>query len=250
MSAHPAILFPDGILPVDKASDWTSHDVCHFVRKRFHIDKVGHAGTLDPMATGLVILLIGRATKQSGSFTGHDKTYEGFFRLGLKTDSQDRTGKILQEVDASKVTLDDVKRVALSFTGNIMQTPPMVSAVKHKGVRLYKLARQGKEVEREARPVPVHEFNILDKQGDRVQFMMRVTKGTYVRTIAHEIGESLGCFAVLDDLRRVQSGPFNLTQSVTLDELKQMPPDILRGKIIPLGKLCLVPDAASSGLSQ
>lgn len=245
MSAPQEFPPPDGILPVDKAPDWTSHDVCHFVRKRFHIDKVGHAGTLDPMATGLVILLIGRATKQSGALTGHDKTYEGFFRLGLKTDSQDRTGKVLQEADASKVTLDDVKRAALAFTGNIMQTPPMVSAVKHKGVRLYKLARQGKEVEREARPAAVHEFNILDKQGDRVQFMMRVSKGTYVRTIAHEIGESLGCFAVLDDLRRVQSGPFNLTQSVTLDELKQMPPEVLRGKIIPLGTLAFLSGSES-----
>lgn len=239
MSSHPRIIFPDGILPVDKVQDWTSHDVCHFIRKRFNIDKVGHAGTLDPMATGLVILLIGRATKQSGALSGHDKTYEGFFRLGLKTDSQDRTGKVLQEADASKVTFDEVKRAALAFTGEIMQTPPMVSAVKHKGVRLYKLARQGKEVEREARPATVHEFNLLDKQGDRVQFMMRVSKGTYVRTIAHEIGESLGCFAVLDDLRRVQSGPFHLSQSVTIDALKQMTPEVLREKIIPLGSLNL-----------
>jgi len=245
MSRPPAILFPDGILPVDKAPDWTSHDVCHFLRKRFYIDKVGHAGTLDPMATGLVILLIGRATKYSGALTGHDKTYEGFFRLGLKTDSQDRTGKVLQEADASKITLDDVKLAAQAFTGNIMQTPPMVSAVKHKGVRLYKLARQGKEVEREARPATVHEFNILDKQGDRIQFMMRVSKGTYVRTIAHEIGEKLGCFAALDDLRRTQSGPFQINQSVSLADLKTMTPEVLRGKIIPLESLALLPDSAS-----
>jgi len=250
MSTHPSIQFPDGILPVDKAPDWTSHDVCHFVRKRFNIEKVGHAGTLDPMATGLVILLLGRATKQSDAFTGHDKTYEGFFRLGMKTDSQDRTGKVLQEADASKVTIEDVKRVALTFTGNIMQTPPMVSAVKHKGVRLYKLARQGKEVEREARPAIVHEFNIFDKQGDRVQFMMRVSKGTYVRTIVHDMGEVLGCFAVLDDLRRSRSGPFNLTQSVTLDELKQMAPEALRAKIIPLGTLALLSGSESQAQPQ
>ncbi len=231
--ASPAF-FPDGILPVDKPSDWTSHDVCHFVRKRFRIEKVGHAGTLDPMATGLVVLLLGRATKQSNTFSGHDKTYEGVFRLGVKTDSQDRTGKILAEGDASRVTLEDVKLAALAFTGEIMQTPPMVSAVKHQGVRLYKLARQGKEVDREARPVTVHEFLIRDKQGDRVHFFMRVSKGTYVRTIVHEIGENLGCFAVLDDLRRTQSGPFEIKQAVTIDELKQMTPEALRERILPL----------------
>jgi len=245
MSAAPPSFFSDGVLPVDKEPDWTSHDVCHFVRKRFRISKVGHAGTLDPMATGLVILLLGRATKQSGAFSAHDKTYEGFFRLGLKTDSQDRTGKILQEADASRITLEDVKREALAFTGDIMQTPPMVSAVKHQGVRLYKLARQGKEVEREARPATVYEFTILDKQDNRVQFRMRVSKGTYVRTIAHDLGERLGCFATLDDLRRVQSGPFLINQSVTLKELKEMTPQTLKSKIIPLSAVSLPANEAA-----
>lgn len=234
--ASPAF-FPDGILPVDKAPDWTSHDVCHFVRRRFKIDKVGHAGTLDPMATGLVVLLIGRATKESNSLSGHDKTYEGLMRLGVKTDSQDKTGKVIGEGDASQITLEDVQKASLEFTGEIMQTPPMVSAVKHQGVRLYKLARQGKEVEREPRPATVHEFNISGKEGDLIQFSIRVSKGTYVRTLAHDLGEKLGCFATLEALRRTQSGPFHLAQSVTIDQVKQCTPQELREKILPLASV-------------
>lgn len=232
-----AVPFPDGLLIVDKPEGWTSHDVVDFVRKRFRIAKVGHAGTLDPMATGLLVLLLGRATKQSGELSGQDKDYEGVLRLGIKTDSQDRTGKITGEADPSAVTLEDVRAKAVALTGELLQVPPMVSALKHQGVRLYKLARQGREVPRESRPVTVHAFKILEKNGPLVSFFVSVSKGTYIRTLGHDLGESLGCFAVLENLRRLRSGTFDLSRRISIEELKQISPEELKTRMIPLGTL-------------
>lgn len=234
-SASPA--HTDGILLVDKPEDWTSHDVCHFVRKRFQIKKVGHAGTLDPLATGLLVLLLGKATKQSDVLSGCDKTYSGTMILGQQTDSHDRGGKVINEAPFEAVTLDQIKEGAAAFTGEIIQVPPMVSALKHKGVRLYKLARKGQTVEREGRPVTVHEFNIENKDGAEVRFSTHVSKGTYVRTLVNDLGEKLGCLARLNTLRRTRSGKFRIEDAVSVDFLKQADFGQLCPHITPLHTL-------------
>lgn len=227
--------FIDGILLVDKPENWTSHDVCAFVRRRFGIKKVGHAGTLDPLATGLLVLLLGKATKSSGLLSGCDKEYFGAMELGVQTDSHDRHGKVIAEAAWEHITIEEIRaKAAAQFTGDIIQVPPMVSALKHEGTRLYKLARQGKIVEREGRPVTVREFRIEKKDGKFVEFLSYVSKGTYVRTLVNDLGEALGCYATLARLRRLRSGDFRLEQSVTIEAMKQFTPAQLREKVIPL----------------
>lgn len=227
----------DGILLVDKPVDWTSHDVCSFVRKRFRIQKVGHAGTLDPMASGLLVILLGRGTKQSMQLTACNKEYEGVMRLGMQTDSHDRTGEVTGEKPWEGVSLEDVREKAAEFTGEITQVPPMISALKHKGVRLYKLARKGKEVPREGRKVRVHALDIREKDGPMVSFRVEVSKGTYVRTLIHDLGGELGCLATLHDLRRIRSGKFHVSSSVNIDTLRDTEPEKLREIILPLRSL-------------
>ncbi len=224
----------DGILLVDKPQDWTSHDVCAFVRRRFKIKKVGHAGTLDPLATGMLVLLLGEATKQSNALMVCDKVYEGVFQLGVQSDSHDRQGKTIQTAPWGHITLEEIRKAAVKFTGEIDQVPPMVSALKHKGVRLYQLARKGVDVPREARKINVHTFEIINKENDRVQFSTHVSKGTYVRTLVNDLGEMLGCHALLAELRRVRSGEFTLESSVTIEDLKKFTPEELRLKILPI----------------
>lgn len=226
----------DGILLVDKPQDWTSHDVCAYVRRRFAIKKVGHAGTLDPLATGLLVLLIGRATKLSMPLSACDKEYFGIMELGIQTDSHDRHGKVVAEAPWEHITLDAVReKAAREFTGEIIQVPPMVSALKHEGKRLYKLARQGKVVERKGRAVTVFEFRLEKKEDRFVHFFAHVSKGTYLRTLISDLGDALGCHAALASLRRLRSGQFRLDQSVTLEDLKRFTPQQLGEKIIPLG---------------
>lgn len=224
----------DGVFVVDKPAAWTSHDVCAFVRKRFGIKKVGHAGTLDPMATGVLVLLLGRATKQSIQFSSCDKEYQGIMDLGFQTDSHDSDGKVIREASWEGITLERVRQKALDFTGDIIQVPPMVSALKHQGVRLYKLARRGQDVPREGRAVRVHHFRMEKMEGPRVHFSACVSKGTYVRTLVNDLGESLGCLATLTELKRVRSGNFELRDSVTIDDLKKFSPKELRGKVFGL----------------
>ena len=232
--------FIDGVLLVDKPENWTSHDVCAFVRRRFGIKKVGHAGTLDPLATGLLVLLLGKATKISMQLSACDKEYFGAMELGVQTDSHDRHGKVIQEALWEHITLELIKaKAAAEFTGDIVQVPPMVSALKHEGQRLYKLARQGKTVEREGRPVTVHEFRIDKKDGKFVEFLAYVSKGTYVRTLVNDLGEVLGCYATLARLRRLRSGKFRLEQAVTIEDLKGFTPIQLREKVIPLSAVFL-----------
>lgn len=227
--------FLDGVLLVDKPEDWTSHDVCAFVRKRFGIKKVGHAGTLDPLATGLLVLLLGKATKNSMPLSSCDKEYFGVMELGIQTDSHDRRGKVVAEAPWEHITLEDVQaKAAREFTGEIIQVPPMVSALKHEGTRLYKLARQGKIVPREGRPVTVHEFRLSKKEGCFVHFFARVSKGTYLRTLVSDLGDALGCHAALASLRRTRSGKFRLDQSVTIEDLKHFTLAQLREKVLPL----------------
>jgi len=230
----PVIDLANGILIVDKPQDWTSHDVCAFIRKKFKIKKVGHAGTLDPMATGVLVVLLGKATKLSMKLTANDKEYSGVMRLGVQTDSHDRTGKVIAQKNADFISLENVKQVSRQFIGSIKQLPPMVSALKHKGVRFYELARRGLEVPREERSVTVHEFEIKDKQNDLVYFSCYVSKGTYLRTLVHDLGIALESFATLEELKRVRSGQYEISQSVTIDAIRKWTMADLMKHMLPL----------------
>ena len=197
----------DGLLPMDKPAGMTSHDVVDRVRRHFRLRKVGHGGTLDPMATGLLVLLLGRGTRLSNLVMGSDKTYEGDLRLGITTSTEDVDGEILAEKDPSGVTADQLADAMRRRVGDLMQTPPMVSAIKKDGVPLYKLARRGQEVAREARLIHIYEFALLSYAPPVARFRLRCTKGTYVRTLVADIGAELGCGAHLAALRRTTSGP-------------------------------------------
>ena len=223
----------DGILLVDKPAGPTSHDVVDKIRRHFSLRKVGHGGTLDPAATGLLIILLGRGTRLSERFMSSDKTYEGILRLGIATDSQDAAGKILYESDPSAVTRGQLEKEMGLFKGDLYQTPPMVSAVKIEGVPLYKLARKGQEVERKPRLIHIYEFKLLEYSPPRASFLLRCTKGTYVRTICHDIGERLRCGAHLESLRRSESGGFAVSQAVPLDRLLTMQQVQLLDVVIP-----------------
>ena len=222
----------DGLLLVDKPSGPTSHDVVAQIRRRFRIPKVGHGGTLDPMATGLLVILLGKGTKISDRVMGHDKTYEGTLRLGLETDSQDADGRIVAEKDAAAVTAAQVEEQFKLRLGDQMQLPPMVSAIKIQGVPLYKLARKGETVERPPKLIHVYRFDLLDFTPPDVRFSVECTKGTYVRTLAHDIGQALGVGAHLARLRRTRIGRFDIAQASPLDDLLALPS--LEDKILPL----------------
>lgn len=222
----------DGLLLVDKPSGPTSHDVVAQIRRQFRIPKVGHGGTLDPMATGLLVILLGKGTKVSERVMGHDKTYEGLFRLGIETDSQDADGKIVAEHDPAGITAEQVAEQLRTRLGDQMQMPPMVSAIKIKGVPLYKLARKGQTVERPPKLIHLYRFDLLDFTPPDVRFVVACTKGTYVRTLAHDIGEALGVGAHLTQLRRTHIGRLDIANAAPLDELLSLP--ALDGRVIPL----------------
>ena len=226
----------DGVLLVDKPSGPTSHDIVASVRRRFKFDKVGHGGTLDPQATGLLVLLIERGTKLSSSFLNSDKTYEGTMRLGIATDTQDAQGSIVREADASSVTREQLEEQMQKHTGDMMQTPPMVSAAKKNGVPLYKLARKGKTVERKAKLIHVYEFVLLDATMPSASFRLRCTKGTYVRSLCADIGDNLGCGAHLAQLRRSSCGDLAIEDAAPMDAIMEMTPDQLLERIIPMHK--------------
>jgi len=233
----PRALDPyDGILLVDKPGGPTSHDVVDIIRRQFRLRKVGHGGTLDPQATGLLVILIGKGTKLSNAFMGSDKIYEGTLRLGIATDSQDAQGKILKEGDYSAVTREQVEAEMKKFTGDILQTPPMVSAVKVDGVPLYKHARKGHTVEREAKLIHIYEFTLLTFTPPQATFVLRCTKGTYVRTLCADIGEHLGCGAHLEQLRRTQSGELKIADAMPLDQVVKLTLEELCGKMIPVSR--------------
>jgi tRNA pseudouridine55 synthase len=235
----------DGLLLVDKPARLTSHDVVDRVRRQFHFEKVGHAGTLDPQATGLLILMIGRATKLANALLAGDKAYEGILRLGVATDTQDADGRVIGEGDYSHVTRERIEAEFRKMTGDIMQTPPMVSAAKKNGVPLYKLARQGKTVERAPKLVHVYEFVLRDFAPPRVSFYLRCSKGFYVRTLCADLGTVLTCGAHLEQLRRVQSGEFDLTQAMRLEDILRLDRGQLLEKLIPLTRVNLQPARAS-----
>ena len=227
LTSMNATLTPlDGVLLVDKPTEHTSHDVVARIRRRFRIAKVGHGGTLDPSATGLLVILLGKATKISDRVMGHDKTYEGTLRLGIETDSQDADGRIVAEAPpeaVAAVTADALRAQMEARRGDQMQTPPMVSAIKIDGVPLYKLHHQGETVERKPRCIHVYRFDLLGFTPPTARFRVECTKGTYLRTLVHDIGQSLGCGAHLTALRRLQSGPFTLADATPLEELLALP---------------------------
>ena len=213
---------PDGILLVDKPTGMTSHDVVNAVRRRFRIKKVGHCGTLDPNATGLLILVLGKATKLSETLMGQDKVYEGIISLGRETSSYDIDGETISEQPVPALTLNAINELAKSFKGDQMQTPPMVSAIKKDGVPLYKLARKGIEVERPARLIHIYYFKVTTYQEPDCHFEIACTKGTYVRSIAHDLGKLIGCGAYLKTLRRRVSGDYDLSKANPLKDLLDM----------------------------
>lgn len=227
----------EGILAVDKPKGWTSHDVCAFVRKRFRIAKVGHAGTLDPLATGVLVLLLGRATKLSQEMSSCDKEYFGTLELGVETDSHDRDGQVIREAPWEGIDLEKIRAILPGFLGEIEQLPPMVSAIRYKGVRLYHLARRGTVVPREKRKIFVYEFRLEGQEGRFVRFFAHVSKGTYLRTLVHDMGEMLGCYASLSELRRVRSGSFRLEDAVTVDALKEFTLERLQKAVFPLASI-------------
>ncbi len=224
----------DGILLVDKPAGFTSHDVVAKLRSHFRLRKVGHGGTLDPMATGLLVILLGRGTKLSQRIMGTDKEYAGIMRLGIATDTQDADGTILGEQDASHITREQVQTEMETRRGDQMQTPPMVSAIKKNGVPLYKLAREGHEVEREARLIHIYRFDLLDFQTPDARFYLKCTKGTYVRTLCADIGEALGCGAHLAELRRTAIGNMHVDHAQPLDKLIAEPIEQLGERIVPI----------------
>jgi tRNA pseudouridine55 synthase len=213
---------PDGLLLVDKPPQFTSHDVVAFVRKRFRIKKVGHCGTLDPMATGLLMLVIGKATKVQDLLMAEDKEYKGILKLGEVTNTQDADGEIIAKNDVPELTPAQVDEAFARFLGDFYQTPPMVSAIKKDGVPLYKLARKGKEVAREPRLVHVYSYAVTDFAPPEIAFDLVCSKGFYVRTYCHDIGEALGCGGHLASLVRTKSGNFSLADAVKWNGLKEM----------------------------
>jgi len=224
----------DGVLPVDKPSGPTSHDIVARVRRLFRIRKVGHGGTLDPQATGLLVLLLGRATKLSHRFLGSDKTYEGTLRLGIATDSHDAQGAVVKEADPTGVTAAQVEAEMDRRHGDLYQTPPMVSAVKVNGVPLYKRARKGQSVEREPRLIHIYEFRLLAFDPPRATFRIQCTKGTYVRTLCAEIGDALGCGAHLESLRRTACGELTIDDALPAADVFRMDAETLAKSVLPV----------------
>jgi tRNA pseudouridine55 synthase len=227
----------DGAILIDKPAGPTSHDVVDAIRRKFGIKKVGHCGTLDPNATGLLVIVLGRGTKLSEKLMGGDKVYEGEIKFGETTNSYDADGEILETKAVPPLTLEQLNEAAAAFIGDQMQTPPMVSAIKIKGVPLYKLARKGIEVEREPRLVHIYNFRFTRYESLAGEFRIACTKGTYVRSIAHELGQKIGCGAHLATLRRIMSGKFDVADAISLADVLRLTMAELEKKVIPFLKL-------------
>ncbi|MBT7649930.1 MAG: tRNA pseudouridine(55) synthase TruB [Opitutae bacterium] len=225
----------EGILLVDKPAGITSHDIVDRLRRKLKMKKIGHAGTLDPLATGLMIMLIGKATKVSQFLISLDKSYEGEFLLGIETDSQDADGVVVSEkplpehID-EEMMLEEMK----SFLGDQYQTPPMFSAKKIKGVPLYKMARKGKTVEREPRFIRINEFCLMNWNPPKGKFSLSCSKGTYVRTVLHDLGQNLGCGAHLTGLRRTKIDQFGIENASPLEEIENMGHSEFQNMLIPI----------------
>ena len=209
-----------GIVIIDKPADWTSMDVCAKLRGILKERRVGHGGTLDPMATGVLPVFVGSATRAVEFAEKSGKTYVAGLRLGLVTNTQDTTGETLEERPVT-AGLRELEEVLPRFTGPIEQIPPMFSAIKIKGQKLYELARAGKEVERKPRPVTIHALEVLEQTGEAdYRLLVRCSKGTYVRTLCHDIGAALGCGGCMSSLRRTEAAGFTIEQAVTIEEVQ------------------------------
>ncbi len=227
----------DGALLVDKPAGPTSHDVVEAVRRQFHLQKAGHCGTLDPNATGLLVLVLGRATKLSEKLMSTDKVYEGTIKFGETTTSYDADGELVGSLPVPPLTVAQINEEARAFVGDLLQTPPMVSAAKVGGVPLYKLARKGVEVERKPRLVHIYSFACSQYTEPLATFRVACTKGTYVRSLAHELGQKLGCGAHLAALRRTVAGKLSLADALPLDQVLALPVAELEKRVIPFLKL-------------
>ncbi len=241
-----------GILIIDKPAGVTSHDMVGLCRKLYGTRKVGHAGTLDPMATGVLVMLIGRAAKASDFLLEKTKVYSATLRLGIATDTQDSSGKITASGDVA-VTRADLEGILPRFRGDILQIPPMYSALKRDGQKLYDLARQGIEIEREARPITVHRLELCDyREGDstlparigeeaaeliglpEADLTVVCSKGTYIRTLCHDIGEHLGCYGTMSALRRTRAGMFDLSAAISPDALRTLSQEERDALLLPI----------------
>ena len=220
----------NGIVIVDKPQGWTSQDVTARLRRVYATRRIGHGGTLDPMATGVLPVFVGRATRGVEFFEHAEKTYETVLLLGRTTDTQDVTGTVLAEKTV-RLSPADIENVLPRFRGDILQVPPMYSALKVNGKKLYELARKGQEVERQPRPITVFELTNLGFDGTRLRLRVKCSKGTYIRTLCQDIGEALGCGGCMEALRRVRAGEYGIEDAVPLEQLleSETPEQYLRG---------------------
>lgn len=224
----------EGILLVDKPSGYTSHDIVAILRRKLKMKRIGHAGTLDPMATGLLVILLGRATKASQFLMSANKAYTATMRLGEETNSQDADGEIVATHPVPELSQGVLEEYAESFLGDQYQVPPMFSAKKIKGVPLYKLAREGQEVKRDPRFIRISKMELSRVELPEVDFELHCSKGTYVRTVAHDFGKKCGCGAHLIALRRISSGDLSVEDAVTLAELDEMSVGQVRERVLPV----------------
>ena len=217
-------MFKEGIININKPSGWTSQDICAKLRGRLHIKKIGHTGTLDPMATGVLPVCIGRATRIIEYFDMDLKTYRATMKLGIKTDTLDITGNVLEENSTDSINADNIKKAITSFEGVIEQIPPKYSAIRVNGKRAYELAREGKEVEIKPRKITIKSINVIDIDLENMtaSFDVCCSKGTYIRTLCDDIGNKLGCGATLVKLERLKSDCFNIEDAYTIDEVVAM----------------------------
>ena len=227
----------NGILLVDKPQGWTSHDVVAKLRGVLGERRIGHSGTLDPMATGLLVVFLGRATRAVQFAEAHEKTYLADMRTGIVTDTQDITGEVLK-TSGIRPKREELLSVLPEFTGELMQLPPMYSAVKINGQRLYKLARNGVEIQRQPRPITIGELSLLGEGEGDFSLRIRCSKGTYIRTLVNDIGEKMGCGAALSSLRRITSGDFSISQAYTLEQIIQAAEESrAEGLLLPVDSL-------------
>ena len=223
----------DGVLLIDKPSAHTSHDVVARLRGIMRMKRIGHAGTLDPMATGLLVMLVGKATRISQYLMSVDKEYTGTIKLGQSTNTQDAEGQVMETRPVPSLTEADVRAALNGFLGDQYQMPPMFSAIKIAGKALYKSARAGEEIEREPRFIRISQYDLLRWESPEIDFRVLCTKGTYVRTLAHDLGQKLGCGAHLSALRRIASGNLNVSRAVTLEQLQKMSTPEIEKVLIP-----------------
>ncbi|MFT5206300.1 MAG: tRNA pseudouridine55 synthase [Candidatus Omnitrophota bacterium] len=237
MNPNPQAESPfNGLLLVDKPYGYTSHDVVADVRYALKIKKVGHAGTLDPMATGLLIIMLGKATRLFDQLSGSNKTYEGMFTLGVKTDSGDLDGRIESLIEPPQVSREQIDTAFERFSGTYMQTVPSYSAVKIKGKKAYAMARQGLEFKRPSRSVKIKDFECLNIHEDDIWFRVHVSTGTYVRALVEDVAKELGTIATLSSLRRIDIGDKKIERALTVQDVKRMSQAEVLAHMIPISE--------------